>query len=50
MSIHKGETIALVGENGSGKSTLIKILLDLYEPTSGDIYFEGKNYKEIDNL
>ncbi|URZ18166.1 ABC transporter ATP-binding protein [Clostridium felsineum] len=48
LKIHKGETIALVGNNGAGKSTLIKILLGFYKPTSGEILFEGKNYDEID--
>ncbi|OKL46615.1 hypothetical protein BSR29_07280 [Boudabousia liubingyangii] len=35
FTIEAGETIALVGENGSGKTTLLKILLGLYQPTSG---------------
>lgn len=48
LRIHKGETVALVGENGAGKSTLIKLLLGLYEPKSGELYFEGKNYRDID--
>ncbi len=37
-----GEVHALVGENGAGKSTLIKILLGAHQPTSGTIFFDGK--------
>lgn len=46
FQIKKGETIALVGENGSGKSTLVKLLLDLYQPTGGSLYFYGVPYSE----
>ncbi len=48
LTINKGEIVALVGSNGAGKSTLIKILLGLYIPNEGDVYFEGKHYSEID--
>ncbi|WP_051621084.1 ABC transporter ATP-binding protein [Paenibacillus sp. UNC451MF] len=43
VTIRAGETIALVGDNGSGKSTFIKLLLGLYEPTEGQISWNGKN-------
>lgn len=39
--IKKGETIALVGHNGAGKSTIIKLMLRLYDPTSGVIRLNG---------
>lgn len=48
MSIKAGQRIALVGRTGSGKSTLAKLLVGLYKPTEGDIYFDGINMKEID--
>lgn len=46
MSIKKGEKIALVGYNGAGKTTLIKLILRLYDPTQGSIYFGDNNLKE----
>ena len=44
--IKKGQTAALVGHNGAGKTTIIKLLLRLYDPASGEIYYNGKNIKE----
>ena len=46
IKIKKGEHIALVGQNGSGKTTLVKLLLRLYDPTSGEILLNGENVKD----
>jgi ABC-type multidrug transport system fused ATPase/permease subunit len=42
------EKVALVGVNGAGKSTIIKLILRLYDPTSGGVYVNGINTKEYD--
>lgn len=48
LELHKGETLAVVGENGSGKSTLVKLLLGLYMPTDGEILVNGQSLGETD--
>ena len=47
ITLRPGERIALVGENGAGKTTLAKLLMGLYEPTSGRILVDGVDLKEI---
>ncbi len=41
--IKRGETLGLVGESGSGKTTVGLCLLQLYRPTAGEVWYEGKN-------
>ena len=45
LEVYPGEVHALLGDNGAGKSTLIKTLAGVHEPTSGQIYIEGKPVK-----
>src|SRR2546427_5445612 len=47
FSLGKGEIFALAGESGSGKTTLGKLVLRLVEPTSGKIFFQGKDITEL---
>ena len=47
ITINKGDHIAIVGANGSGKTTLVRMLLRLYDPNSGNIELNGKDYKEF---
>lgn len=47
LNIKKGEKIALVGYNGAGKSTLIKLLMRLYDPTSGTIDWNGTDIRNL---
>lgn len=47
FSVKTGETIAFVGPSGSGKSTLVKLLVGLYKPVSGGIYFNDSPSTDI---
>jgi ATP-binding cassette subfamily B protein len=48
FEVNKGETIAFVGPSGSGKTTLVKLLIGLYRPTEGKIFYDDLNGNDID--
>jgi len=47
FNVHKGETLGLVGESGCGKSTTGRTILQLYRPTSGNVFFEGRDLTKL---
>ena len=49
LTIRSGEKIAFVGKSGSGKSTLAKLILGLYEPVKGHIFFDGIDETTLKN-
>jgi len=47
LTIREGESVALVGHSGVGKTTIVKLLMRFFDPTSGDIFINGVNIREI---
>src|SRR5262244_1125852 len=43
MAVGDGELVSVVGPNGAGKTTLVNLLTGLLSPTSGEVFFMGKN-------
>lgn len=48
LNIHKGEKVAIIGKTGSGKSTIAQLMLRMYDPQKGNIFYDDINIKEID--
>lgn len=47
LSIHKGETLGLVGESGCGKSTLARVIIGLYRPSEGSVALNGTDLSSL---
>ncbi|MED1788864.1 dipeptide ABC transporter ATP-binding protein [Brevibacillus laterosporus] len=47
FTIKRGETLGIVGESGCGKSTAGRTMLRLYDPTDGQVFFEGKDLSKL---
>jgi len=50
LHISAGTNVAIVGETGAGKSTLVNLVCRFFEPTSGEIFIDGINYKQRSQL
>ena len=50
LKISKGDIFGIIGPSGSGKSTLMKVLMGIYKPTSGSIYFKEKEVLKDSNF
>lgn len=50
LKMESNKVISIVGKSGSGKTTFLKMLNKMISPSSGDIYYNGKNLKEINSI
>jgi len=47
LRINRGELVGLIGPNGAGKTSLFNILTGVYQPTEGEVFFEGRSMKGL---
>lgn len=47
LSVRKGQTLGIVGESGCGKSSFVKMIVQMYPPTEGEIIYQGKDITKL---
>jgi len=47
LSIPRGQTVAIIGESGCGKTVLLKTIIGLVPPTTGEVFFDGRNLADL---
>ncbi|MGC8639281.1 MAG: ABC transporter ATP-binding protein [Isosphaeraceae bacterium] len=47
LTIHRGETVCIIGESGCGKTVLLKLIVGLLRPTEGSVWFDGKDISRL---
>jgi phospholipid/cholesterol/gamma-HCH transport system ATP-binding protein len=48
LTIHRGETVCIIGESGCGKTVMLKLLIGLLKPTQGSVLFDGRDVAALD--
>jgi phospholipid/cholesterol/gamma-HCH transport system ATP-binding protein len=48
LTIHRGETVCVIGESGCGKTVMLKLLIGLLRPTDGSVWFDGRDVASLD--
>ena len=48
LTIHRGETVCIIGESGCGKTVMLKLIIGLLQPTQGSVWFDGRDVADLD--
>jgi len=48
LTIHRGETVCIIGESGCGKTVMLKLLIGLLRPSQGSVWFDGRDVASLD--